>query len=208
MIIAFTRPEEGVGSLTVSNILFSGFLAAVIHSTSQNNLPQGVVVTVLTILLLDIVIAYPIFVAAASKRSAVLLSVWTAAFILLRYCGTIAYHLWFWYRGLDEPNDLQCMEPRVFVFANVGAYGNVRTWFKIAMTACALMALIFLVRMASDLYKRVFRYSGPGQIRWMYNVPSAAATAPGSANEELTEAQIEQIRKTQQLVTSISLFCC
>lgn len=207
MVIAFARPEEGVGSLTVSNILFAGFLAAVVHSTSQNNLPQGVVVTVLTILLLDIVIALPIFVLASTKRSAVLLSVWTVAFIILRYCGTIAYHLWFWYRGLDEPNDLQCMEPRVFAFANVGAYGNIRTWYKICMTAFAVMALIFLIRMGWDLYKRAFRYQGPAHFRWRYNMPSEATTAQGLVTEGLTEAQREEVRKLQRMVTTVLSFC-
>jgi hypothetical protein len=205
MIIAFARPEEGIGSLTVSNILFTGFLAAVVYSTSQNNLPQGVVVTVLTILLLDIVIAFPIFLLAATKRSAVFLSIWTAAFIMLRYCGTLAYHLWFWYHGLDEPNDRQCIEPRVFAFANVGAYGNVRTWYKICMTALSVMALIFVIRMALDVYGRVIHYRGPHRDRWRYNMPCDPTFEQDLTIEGLSEEQREEMRTLQRWVARILL---
>jgi len=153
---------------------------------------------------LDIVIAYPIFVLAASKRSAVVLSVWTAGFILLRYCGTLAYHLWFWYRGLDEPNDRQCMEPRVFAFANVGAYGNVRTWFKICMTAITIFASISLIRLVFDLYRRIFRYQGLRRDRWRYNMPSDPTTAQSLSDEEINQEQIEQTRQLQRLVIDLT----
>jgi hypothetical protein len=54
--------------------------------------------------------------------------------MILRWVCWNAFGLWFWYHGIEFVNPLQCMEPQVFFFTVLGAYGNVRTFFKVLFT--------------------------------------------------------------------------
>ena len=133
-IVTIARPDEGVSSLSVSNILFTGIFIAILHSTVNNNVPAGEMLTMLALLPLDILASFPILVAAASKSSKVKPSIATVAFVMLRATGIVIFGLWFWYHGLDIPNPDQCIEPRVFLYANLGAYGGARIAYKVIVT--------------------------------------------------------------------------
>jgi hypothetical protein len=171
-----TRAEEAVNSLTFSNIILAGIQVAVFTSASRNNLPQGVVIAILMVLLLDIIMTtFLVVFLAAIRRGGVELSVWTALLILMRCCGTIAYNLWFWYRGLDMKNEQQCMEPRVFVFTSLGANGDVRTWSKIFVTTLAIGALGVLIWVARDIWRRIIHFRRTfGRLPWTYKMPGGA----------------------------------
>jgi hypothetical protein len=58
------------------------------------------------------------------------LSYWTLSLCVLRWSGAIAFQTWFWYRGLDAVNELQCMIPHIFWYGNMEASGLVRTRIK------------------------------------------------------------------------------
>jgi hypothetical protein len=47
------------------------------------------------------------------------LSFWALSLFVLRWAAWKAFNLWFWFHGLTVPNPDQCMEPRVFLFANL-----------------------------------------------------------------------------------------
>jgi hypothetical protein len=76
------------------------------------------------------------------------ISSWTKLMIAIRWMAFNGFYLWFWFHGLTVPNILQCMEPRVFLFANLGAYGNARTFFKILFVVVTVMGLYYLTLMA------------------------------------------------------------
>jgi hypothetical protein len=191
------RPKVAHHSLTFSNSILGGFQVAVIHSTFRNSLPQGMVIAILMILLLDIIVAFPIFFLAAIIREDLELSIGTALLILLRYCGTIAYNLWFWYSGLEVDNDRQCMEPRIFAFANLGTDGNDRTWFKILMTTLAVGTVLgIFIWMVKDIWKRMFHYRRDRRtLRWTYKMPSGASLVVRFACRELSRDEIQRRRR-------------
>ena len=47
------------------------------------------------------------------------------------WSATGGYNVWFWFKGLDQGNQAQCMNPRVFFFANLDAKGGVSIVFKL-----------------------------------------------------------------------------
>jgi hypothetical protein len=82
-IIVALRPEDGVASLKVSNMLFTGLYVSIIHSTLKNDLPPGLVLAALSILPLDFILIIPIsmLLVQETRRK---LSYWTVSLCLLR----------------------------------------------------------------------------------------------------------------------------
>lgn len=161
LVIALVRPSEGVSSLTVSNIFFTGNLIALIHSMATSGVPPSVMINAMWFLLLDITLAIPILLTALSSEEEVNLSYWTVSFILLRWCVSNSLNIWFWFHGVDVPNPLQCQEPRAFLYANFGAYGNVRTAFKVfAAFGGVYTALWIFLGFIPSIYKREFIREG------------------------------------------------
>jgi hypothetical protein len=153
-VVSVARPSEAVDSLSVSNILFSGIFIAILYAAVNNNVPAGELLTMLSLLPFDILASLPIFIAAASKDSKVKPSIPTTAFVVLRTFGIIIFGLWFWYHGLDFPNPEQCMEPRVFLYANLAAHGGARIAYKVFVT---FMAVFFTVSLLSlSLFACIF----------------------------------------------------
>jgi hypothetical protein len=77
-IVAIVRPSEGVGSLTVSNILFSGIFIAVAHSTLNNDMPASVVLSSISLLTMDVFLVVPTLTLANTKNLQVKVSFWTS----------------------------------------------------------------------------------------------------------------------------------
>jgi hypothetical protein len=134
------RPSEGVSSLAISNILFGGLFITVLHSTFTNNVPPSATLSALHILAMDLFLVIPILMLAWNRDPHTKPSFWTSLYTIFRWVCWSAYLVWFWYSGLDATNALQCMEPRVFYCYNFGAYGNVRTFFKILSTLFAVVS--------------------------------------------------------------------
>ena len=84
--------------------------------------------------------------------------------IVMRIVAFTVFYLWFWFHGLTVPNTLQCnMEPRVFLLANLGAYGNVRTAFKVFSVLFGIIpAVVILVSLSWAERSRKHLYASDG----------------------------------------------
>jgi hypothetical protein len=181
MLITAVRPEEGISSLTISNIFYTGNLIGVIYSLVHTGIPPGVMPSVMSFLAIDVSLLFPIGLLAFSSDEKVHLSFLTVAFIMLRWLASIYIAIWFWFRGLYIANHLQCKEPRVFFFANFGAYGGIRTVFKVfAVISAAVFTLIILPYILYQLYDRLFVKKGSFEDRFELNFapPPAAEGDP------------------------------
>jgi hypothetical protein len=175
VIIALVKPNEGISSLTVSNIFFTGNLIALVYSVAQNNVPPSVMVSAMWFLVMDINLAFPIFmISLSAEKDEVYLSSLTVSFIGLRWVASNSLNIWFWFHGLNIQNPLQCMEPRVFLFANLGAYGNVRTAFKVFSVLLGVLSLVILGWIFADLYHRLFHGTGKFADRFEIGNPKPA----------------------------------
>jgi hypothetical protein len=93
------------------------------------------------------------------------LSFWSLSFFMFRWIAWNALNLWFWFKGLGITNKAQCMEPRAFFFANFGAYGNIRMWFKF----CTAIGIVYSAYALYIWLKSFFRRlsgEGPHEERW------------------------------------------
>jgi hypothetical protein len=129
IVISISDPIESADSVLPAGLFVISFLFAVIYSTIRNDFPTGVQISCTW---------YP---------SLVFASLWPAHYGMYLYptrkggrrtflmtvliVATASLNVWFWFKGLDWDDPKQCMTPRVFLFANFSANGNVRTFFKI-----------------------------------------------------------------------------
>jgi hypothetical protein len=140
---ALIRPAEAETSALLSQILMTGILIATIFSITQNNITPSEILTAILFAGIDITLLYPIVVisylqSVKPDQTPTRLSWWTVLISLLRLAGFAGLSIWFWFVGLTIPNPAQCMEPRVFFFANVGAYGGIKYVLKVATVIAAL----------------------------------------------------------------------
>lgn len=165
VLIGIIRPHEGVSSLVVSNMLLAGMFIAVIYSLTVNNLPPSSFLTTQWFLLLDAQLLIPVLLMGERVEMEDRLSFWSLSFFLFRWIAWNALNLWFWFKGLDIHNDAQCMEPRAFLFANLPAYGNVRTAFKVFTAMTIVYSGYFMYRWVKSLVRRLGG-DGPHEERW------------------------------------------
>jgi hypothetical protein len=165
LLIGIIRPREGVSSLAVSNVLLAGMFVAVIYSFTVNNLPASSFLTTQWFLLLDAQLLVPVLIMGERVDMEDRLSFWSLSFFLFRWIAWNALNLWFWFKGLDIHNEAQCMEPRAFLFANLGAYGNVRTAFKV-FTAMAMVYSAYALYIWLMSFLRRAARDGPHEERW------------------------------------------
>jgi hypothetical protein len=127
LLLTVVRPEEAAGTFLSTAFFLASFLIAVLYSAIQNEFPPGATISCTW---------YPVIVQAAlvpvdfkeynsGQKTA------RAGMVALSYCISLSLNAWFWMKGLDRKSENQCMEPRVFFFYNFGAYGNIRTLFKV-----------------------------------------------------------------------------
>lgn len=108
---------------------------------------------------------------AWSKNPALRLSLWTATFCELRWSGSIAFGLWFWFHGLDAVNSAQCMEPQVCIYACTGAYGNIRSLMKAIYILAAIGEFIVWIRWIMFFIHCAFYRTGSFEERWSIRQP-------------------------------------
>jgi hypothetical protein len=169
--IAFIHPKEAAGSLQVNNMFMTALFVSLLYSTIQNNLPSGAIICALWIVVLDLPVTIPtIITAAVSSPSGIVLSFWTVSMTLLRFVAFIAYNTWFWFHGLDVQNKTPCQEPRVFFFADLSAFGGLRTYYKVNMVSnCLLGALIILNVLPFAFLRTSMEHC---QNRWVFRLKS------------------------------------
>lgn len=178
LFIGIVRPQEGLSSLLVSSMLACGIFVATIYSLVQNNIPPGAFITTQWFLLLDCQVILPILYNIERVDLEERMSFWTLSFILFRAIAWNGLNTWFWFRGLYIPNPQQCMEPRVWFYANFGAYGNIRKAFK-AFTILSCVYLAWgLYRWGRSLVRRAFEEEGPYEERWKVKVSLGMGVVP------------------------------
>lgn len=185
-------------------MLFTGIYVAIVYSVWHNDLPPGVTLTALSILPLDFILMIPISILLAqeTKRK---LSYWTLSLCLLRWSGAIAFQTWFWFRGLDKVNQLQCMVPRVFWYGNTEASGGVRTWIKGGTTSGAVCVLIFLLGwIGIGLYCAFIRDDTETFAeRWYLKSDPYLSTSPEEAGDERERTLLGIPRRWRALLFSL-----
>ena len=143
-VVGIADPDEAAGTFIPSFLFILSYLIAVLYSVINNNYPPGALISSTW---------YPTLVISlrpnefGREDSAKLLKHQILTLVLM--VATLAFNTWFWFQGLDVPNSAQCMEPRVFFFANLSALGNTRTLFKVL--SCFFLILfsgIFIVLVA------------------------------------------------------------
>ena len=90
-------------------------------------------------------------------------------------------NIWFWFKGLDIAHADQCMDPRVFFFANLDAKGGVRVLFRILTLLFVIgLATVFIMGMMEPDPKR-----------------------PKAADEESAESVRGEVSESGEVVTTI-----
>jgi hypothetical protein len=163
-------------SLTISNIFFTGNLIGPVYSIARDGTPPSVTICSMWFLVQDFGLLLPIVILAWTNDPKVNLSYLTVSAAWWRWVASNGLNIWFWYRGLDIPNPAQCKEPRVWLFANLSAYGNVRTFFKIASTMSGVISVVwifggFTPSIINRGFRRVGRFekrfaAGPELVLW------------------------------------------
>jgi hypothetical protein len=164
VFLAFVHPQEWIATLPVSNILFTGIFIAVVRDRVQNNVPPSVLLCMLDLFSFDIWMIFPILVAGLDSN--VKVSFWSTSLAGVRWLGILLFKLWFWFRGLYIPNDAQCMEPRVFFYANVGAYGGIRIFFRfflVLLTIASSFGVCYWIYEAFKRLRAIFRRRGESE---------------------------------------------
>ena len=170
-IVVIVRPAESLGSIAVSNMLSGGIFIAVWHSTWTSKPPPGAILTVTTLLLLDILLAIPILVFVWDMHPKMKLSYWTATFCILRWTGAIGFGLWFWFKGLNIVTTVQCMEPQTCIYKCSGAYGKSRKYQQANFIIGAIIAFaVWIAWIAFGIYCAFFR-PGKFEERWSMSRP-------------------------------------
>ena len=146
VLISVVRPQEASSSWLPTALFFSAFFIAVLYSVAHNLFLPGGIISCTWYPILILTALYPSYFSSYSddsrgKRAALLLVLWIAS---------VSLNIWFWFSGLDVQNDGQCMEPRVFFFANLDARGGIRVLFRIL---CLLPGAILLTIILSVIVK-------------------------------------------------------
>jgi hypothetical protein len=157
ILLIFKRPDEAASSIIVSSMLMSGYFIATIYSITQNNLAPGAIIPAIWFFVLDGSAKGAISLVTRAGGKA--LSFWNKAFFHLRFCALAGFYLWFWFHGLYVPHPAQCMEPRVWVVVNGGAYGAVRICFKVLSVILGVFSVLGIIGILHDFLKR-FNESG------------------------------------------------
>lgn len=157
IIVSDKCPLEGKTSIMVTNLFMTGVFAAVINSVAHGTAPPGEAITFMWFAIFEVCACLAILAIIGNSSSNVHVNFWTVGMILTRWMALNAYYLWFWFYGIAIPNVAQCMEPRVFLYANLGAYGSARTVFKVFTVIGAIPTPFILLWLVSYLIQAIFR---------------------------------------------------
>ena len=145
LLLALVRWEEAADSFLPSGVFFASFLVAVLYSTNRNDFPPGALISCTWYPVL-IVLSMPYMLVedaeSYSERKKGHRAILVTAVLLVS--GSL--NIWFWFKGLDIQNEAQCMEPRVFFFANLPARGNIRILFRILSLAFVLLLCFGIIQ--------------------------------------------------------------
>lgn len=138
ILLAFTHPDEAAESLLPTQLFFVSFFSAVVYSAAVNDYPPGgqIACTWFPILLLPSIMFFN-----WRRLSETLQLGMRIIFTALILLASLTFNIWFWFKGIYAANSHQCIEPRVFFFANLPATGRVGTLFRIFTIAAPIVYL-------------------------------------------------------------------
>lgn len=161
IIISVVRHEEVEDSFLTTIFFFTSFIAAVIFSVAFNNFAPGAIIACTW---------YPLLLASGlfyfEFRGKGDPKVWSRSMLpLCIFLSSLCVNIWFWFKGVNVEHPDQCMEPRVFLFANLPARGNVKILFAIVsvlmiVALLAIFVLSFLYVLFSLIYSTSHALSG------------------------------------------------
>jgi hypothetical protein len=145
-LVGIPRPNEATESLIPTSFFLTGFVVAVIYSVVRGDYPPSAEIncTYYPILVLGIAHTWMF------KKS---LSRWWGALLHILYVATSGLNVWFWFKAVGMISPAQCMEPRVFFFANFSAVGKIRVFFRIASVASCVIPLVVEVIFLKNFVK-------------------------------------------------------
>jgi len=162
ILLLRAQPEEAASSVTVSSLFMSAYFISLLYSIANSNIPPGGIICSTGFLFLDIGALNP---TSLLTQTTFLegLSFWTFLVIEIRQVFAAGFFVWFWYTGINAP---QCREPRVFMFANCGAYGGVRVFFRILAIVGLIYVPYAIWKTAKDVVDRLSREGQTREERW------------------------------------------
>jgi hypothetical protein len=137
LILGTIRPDEAANAFLPNVFFVISLVCAAIYSSAKHNFPPGSIIACTWYPVLAYVALIPFLFRRLPNKlfPQVMLC---AAVIMATSCLAV----WFWYRGLDEEHQDQCMEPRVFLVVNCSAVGNIRTVFKVATPLLVVLSIV------------------------------------------------------------------
>jgi hypothetical protein len=159
ILLLRAQPDAASSSITISSIFMSAYFISLLYSFANSNMPPGGIICSIGFLLMDIAALNPTSLLAQTTLVEGL-SFWTFLVAEIRQLFALGFFVWFWYTGINAP---QCREPRVFMFANCGAYGGVGIFFRILATVGVISVAYTIWKTAKDVVNRLSRED---QTRW------------------------------------------
>ena len=185
LITSLARPKEVPTSILFSQISLTGVFVGTVFSIARNHIPPSETMTAIWFGTIDFALLYPLAVVLyfisgkptedGEEEKPFKLSWFTVLVFLLRFAGFTGLSIWFWFVGLDVPNPAQCMDPRVFLFANLDAKGGVRYAFYVLTIAMAVAIAVLLVVFIYSLSEHQLEYLGEDvsfETRWEVQWPN------------------------------------
>ena len=123
--VALSRHNEARDAFVPTVFFFTGFIVAVLYSIATQSLPPGAIIACTWYPILLWVALFCVDFTDDTEIHAGGRLLW--ALVLWGVSGGL--NIWFWFHGVHLKHEGQCMEPRVFFFANLGALGGVRIFF-------------------------------------------------------------------------------
>jgi len=127
LILGTIRPQDASKAFLQNVFFIICLVTAAIFSSAKHQFPPGSTIACTWYPVLGYVALIPFLFRLLPKSLPTPQVVLSAAVVAVTSC----FAIWFWYKGLDQIHPAQCMEPRVFLFYNCSARGNIRTLFKV-----------------------------------------------------------------------------
>lgn len=148
-----SRKEAQDGFLPTA-YFFASFIAAVIYSAARHDFAPGAIIacTWYPILLLSGLFSVDFRDMGEHEK------IHRYLFAHMVWLASGCLNLWFWFAGVYYQHADQCMEPRVFFFANLSAVGGIRFFFTILNVVFVVAAALSLLYKANRQFAQDSRH--------------------------------------------------
>jgi hypothetical protein len=140
-LLQLVRVEEALDTVLATGFFFASFFIAVLYSTARGDFTPGAQIACTWYPLLFYLALFSFDGREMDKGQRI--RRYGVAHLL--WMGSGCLNIWFWFKGLDNEHVDQCMEPRVFFFANLNARGGVRVLYRIFTLAFVIGILALFI---------------------------------------------------------------